>query len=148
MQSLLKSLMAVGTMKVINESDAVLHACCQTLTSWTFPPRLGSGCHRWFLFSSWSCLLVWWHMDRWSLSYPWPGDPAHWQLTRQKHTQTDRGWTLHKKNKHLLLITIFVFSIHTHLKTQDITHTVMQSLVTLYWLTGRCWVMAFLNILL
>lgn len=62
------------------------------------------------------------------------------------HTHTHRKWLwkLHKNNKHLLPTIIFLFLIHIHIETHNITHTVMQSLVTQYsWLTGRCWVTFF-----
>lgn len=113
------------------------------LTSWTFPPRLGSGCRRLSLFSSWFYPLGWSHKDHWNLSCPWPGDPAHWRLTHT-HKQRKWLWKLHKNNKHLLPTIIFLFLIHIHIETHNITHTVMQSLVTQYsWLTGRCWVTFF-----
>lgn len=51
------------------------------LTSWTFPPRPGSGCHRWSWSFSWSFPLGWWRTDHWNQFCPWPGDPVRSQLT-------------------------------------------------------------------
>lgn len=55
------------------------------LTSWTSPPRLGSGCHRWSWSSSWSSPPGWWRKGRWSQFCPWPGDPERSQL--EEHTK-------------------------------------------------------------